>query len=166
MIATKPLFRRAFPVLGLALLLTGCITTVASDQPTRQTASRPLAPVQQKPVVIANNRGGNVMAAIQRRNQLERWGGPVEIRGYCGSACTLFITMPNACLGPRATVGFHAPRLPGTTIIPPGVDDIMGNYYRGGIKARWNAQWRHSLEIQRITAAEYVRLDPRTRLCS
>lgn len=131
---------------------------------TRQPAAR--QPAAQKPIVIADNRGGNVLAMIQRRNELERWGGPVEIRGYCGSACTMLITLPNACLGPNASVGFHAPRLPGTTIIPPHVDAIMANYYRNGIKARWNREWKHSLEIRRISAREYVRLDPQTRLCA
>ena len=147
-----------------ALTLAGCVP--APVPPASPGGATPAPARNQQPVVIANNRGGNVMAAIQRRNQLQRWGGPVEVRGYCGSACTLFITLPNACLGPNATVGFHAPRLPGTTIIPTGVDDIMGAYYRGGIKARWDAEWKHSLDIQRITAAEYVRLDPQTRLCA
>ncbi len=116
-------------------------------------------------VVIRNNRGGNVLRAIKRRNELERWGGKVEVRGYCGSACTLFITLPNACLGPGAVVGFHAPRIPNTTYIPPGVDDIMAMYYRNGILARWNSTWKRSLEIQKISAREYVRLDPQTKLC-
>ena len=34
-----------------------------------------------------------------------------------------------------------------------------------GILERWNAEWRHSLKIQKISAQEYVRLDPQTRLC-
>lgn len=152
----KPLIHAAFAAAVLAL--SGCVPD--------DTASSPMPPPDsQQPVVIGDNRGGNVMAAVQRRNQLERWGGPVEVRGYCGSACTLYITLPNACLGPRATVGFHAPRIPGTKIIPQGVDDIMASYYRNGIKRRWNAEWKHSLEIQKITAREYARLDPQTRLC-
>ncbi|MRX51983.1 hypothetical protein GI374_16485 [Paracoccus sp. S-4012] len=148
-------------LLMAALMLAGCV-------PAGPPAGLPgaNAPTQgRQSAVIADDRGGNVMAMIQRRNQLERWGGPVEIRDYCGSACTLLITLPNACLAPDATVGFHAPRLPGTTIIPPYVDAIMGYYYRGGVLTRWNREWKHSLEIQRITAAEYVRLDPQTRVC-
>lgn len=162
-------------MIGLIALTAGCVPVATglpagvqiplpSKQAMRQAAAP--RPLDRKPVVIENNRGGNVMAAISRRNQLEKWGGPVEIRGYCGSACTLFITLPNACLGKNATVGFHAPRLPGTHIIPPGVDDIMANYYRGGIKQRWNATWKHSLAIQRISADEYRRLDPQTRTCA
>lgn len=119
-----------------------------------------------QPIVIRDNRGGNVLRMIQQRNSLATSGRPVEIRGYCGSACTMLITLPNACLGPGATVGFHAPRIPNTTYIPPGVDDLMAQYYRNGILTRWNSEWKHSLEIRKISAAEYVRLDPQTRLCS
>ena len=77
----------------------------------------------------------------------------------------MLITLPNACLARDASVGFHAPRLPGTDIIPPIVDQLMALHYRNGILERWNAEWRHSLKIQKISAQEYVRLDPQTRLC-
>ncbi|AGT07637.1 hypothetical protein [Paracoccus aminophilus] len=158
-------------LLGLAAVLTlaGCVSTIESlkNSPANDLVGQP--PLQPgasgEPVVILNNRGGNVVQTIQRRRQLEQSGVPVEVRGYCGSACTLFITMPNACLAPDATVGFHAPRIPNTTIIPPGVDDIMGSYYRNGVLERWNADWKHSLQIQKISAKEYVAADPQTRLC-
>lgn len=117
------------------------------------------------PIVIANDRGGNVVQMMQRRQKLESSGRPVEIRGYCRSACTMLITMRNACLGPGATVGFHAPRLPGTQIVPPLVDQLMAQYYRNGILRKWNSEWKHSLKMHKISAKQYVALDPQTRLC-
>lgn len=119
-----------------------------------------------KPIVIMDNKGGNVMEAIKYRNQLARSGRPVEVRGYCRSACTIYITLPNACLGGLAKVGFHAPRIPGTTIIPPIVDELMAQYYRNGILRKWNSEWKNSLQMHKISAREYVRLDPQTRICS
>ena len=116
-------------------------------------------------IFVNNDRGGNVMDMVQTRSRLENSGKPVWIRGYCRSACTIYITLPNACLGPKATVGFHAPRLPGTTIIPPLVDQIMAAHYRNGILRKWNAEWKHSLKMHKISARDYVRLDPQTRLC-
>lgn len=118
-----------------------------------------------KPIEIVNNRGGNVLQAIQRRGELERSGRPVRIKGVCNSACTIYVTMRNACLDRNATVGFHAPRIPDTTIIPPYVDVIMGEFYRGGIRQRWFGGWNRTLKIQSISAAEYVRLDPQTKIC-
>ena len=96
---------------------------------------------------------------------MESSGRPVEIRGYCWSACTLYLTMANACLGPKATVGFHAPRLPGTPIIPPLVDQIMAAHYRGGILRKWNDDWRHKLEMTKLSARQVKALDPQIRLC-
>ena len=116
-------------------------------------------------VDIWNDRGGNVLQMVQRRQELARTGKTVRIRGYCRSACTILTTLPNACLGPGARIGFHAPRIPNTTIIPPYVDQIMGNFYRGGIRERWFAGWNRSLEMQVISARDYVRLDPQTRIC-
>lgn len=115
---------------------------------------------------ITNNPGGNVMQMVQRRAELERSGKRVRIRGYCRSACTILITMPNACLGPRARIGFHAPRLPGTNIVPPMVDEIMGSFYRNGIRERWFGGWNRSADMNVITAEDYVRLDPQTRICA
>ncbi|MCQ0970855.1 hypothetical protein MLD63_10505 [Paracoccus sp. TK19116] len=115
---------------------------------------------------ILNDRGGNVLQAMSRRAELERYPGLVRIRGYCRSACTIYITLPNACLGSRATVGFHAPRIPDTTIIPPMVDQMMGQYYRNGIRDRWFGGWNRSLKMHKMSAQEYVRLDPQTKLCS
>lgn len=126
-----------------------------------------LAEIRVGPRVIdvMNDSGGNVLQMAQRRADLARSGKEVRIRGYCRSACTMLITLPNACLGPGARIGFHAPRIPNTTIIPPLVDQIMGDTYRNGIRDRWFAGWNRSLEMQVITAADYVRLDPQTRIC-
>ena len=144
-------------LIGLALTLAACVATTTA--PPVEAAPRG------KPIVIANNRGGNVIEMVQYRNKLAASGRPVEIRGYCGSACTILITMPNACLAPDGTVGFHAPRIPGTTIIPPLVDQLMAQYYRNGILRKWNSDWKHSLNMHKISARQYVALDPQTRLC-
>lgn len=114
---------------------------------------------------VWNNRGGNVLQMVQTRQELASSGRTVRIRGYCRSACTILTTMPNACLGPRARIGFHAPRIQGTQIIPPYVDQIMGNFYRGGIRDRWFGGWNRSMEMQVITARDYVRMDPQARIC-
>lgn len=114
---------------------------------------------------ISNDSGGNVLQTIQRRNELARSGKKVRIRGYCRSACTIYLTLPNACLGPQASVGFHAPRIPGTRIIPPMVGDMMGQFYRGEIKRLWYSKWQYSLDMHRMSAKEYRRLDPQIRLC-
>ncbi|MCZ0960478.1 hypothetical protein [Paracoccus benzoatiresistens] len=114
---------------------------------------------------VDNHKGGNVLETVQLRERLARSGKTVRIRGYCRSACTILTTLPNACLGAKSRIGFHAPRIPNTQIIPPLVDQIMGNFYRGGIRDRWFGGWNRSMEMQVITAQQYVRLDPQTKIC-
>lgn len=154
-----PLSRRAALLALVALAACGAPSIPASSAPAAPRAA------SAEPIVIHDNGGGNVVQMISRRAELEASGRPVRISGKCNSACTMLITLPNACLDPDARVGFHAPRLPGTRIIPPIVDQLMAMHYRGGILERWNGEWRHSLKMQRISALEYVRLDPQTRLC-
>ena len=157
--------------LRAAALVLGCLSAACAGPLPPLRAPAPFADLHQaaaqaKPIMIVNDKGGNVMAAVQRRARLESSGRPVEIRGYCWSACTLYLTMANACLGPKATVGFHAPRLPGTRIIPPLVDQIMAAHYRGGILRKWNDEWRHTLEMTKLSARQVKALDPQIRLCA
>ncbi|MGP9806074.1 hypothetical protein [Paracoccus sp. NSM] len=144
-------------ILALVLSL-GVLTGPALAQPSGIQRNGPY-------IDVWNHRGGNVVQMLQTREDLGRSGREVRIRGYCRSACTMLITLPNACLGPHARVGFHAPRLPGTRIIPPHVDQIMGSTYRNGIRDRWFGGWNRSINMQVISARDYVRLDPQTRLC-
>ncbi len=152
-------FGRPLALMGF-LALPGCAAAVADPVPAASSAAAGA------PIVIHDNRGGNVLRMMARRAELERSDREVRITGVCRSACTMLVTLPNACLHQDASVGFHAPRLPGTTIIPPMVDQMMAAHYRNGIRARWFAEWRHSLDIHSISAREYVRLDPQTRLCA
>lgn len=163
---------RDFPLHGAGAKMHAMLTAISrlalmaalllSLGPGLALAERPVPP---NTIDIRNDGGGNVLQMVQRREALARSGKQVRIRGYCNSACTMLITLPNACLGPNAQIGFHAPRLPNTTIIPPMVDQIMGSYYRGGVRDRWFGGWNRSIRMQVISAAEYVRLDPQTRIC-
>lgn len=133
--------------------------------PVQSPAPRPApSPSAGDPIVIRDNRGGNVMSAMIRRAEMEASGRPVEIRGYCGSACTIFITMSNACLDPNGTVGFHAANFSRTRIISPA-GGVVASYYRGGVRQKYLAEWGQTTTVTRISAREYVKLDPQTRLC-
>ena len=46
-----------------------------------------------EPYVIRRDGGGQLISAEADRAMLLAWGGRVEIRGYCHSACIIF-TMP------------------------------------------------------------------------
>ena len=112
---------------------------------------------------IIDDGGGQILAAEADRARLAAWGGPVEIGGYCNSACVIFTTLPNACLQPDAVIGFHAANL---NLGPVGNAQIT-RYLRAGVRQRWLSDWQFvpNDDIHHITARRYVRLDPQARLC-
>lgn len=153
-------------------LLAGCVAGGAGLSPAAPVPSSRPAPSTQAasaeaPLIITRDKGGNVAGYIAKREQLAASGRRVEIRGYCASACTMLTTLPNACLGPDAVIGFHAPRFTGTEVQAPLIGDVlMARYYRNGILQQWNARWSRQSEMTRISAREYVALDPETRICA
>ncbi len=114
--------------------------------------------------VIQNDPGGQIISAIADRKRLERWGGPIEIRGFCNSACTIFTTLPNACLAPDARIGFHSSNVNVEWVGNPQIAE----YLRGGILNKFLTEWQFVpfTDMHRISAQDYVRLDPQTRLCA
>lgn len=120
-------------------------------------------PPTAEPYVIHRDGGGQLISAEADRAMLLEWGGRVEIRDYCRSACVIFTTLPNACLGPASTIGFH-----GSNVNQgPIGNQQMARYLRGGIKAKYLAEWQFipPTEIHMISAREYVKLDPQTKIC-
>lgn len=113
---------------------------------------------------IRNDGGGQLISAETDRAVLKLWGGRVEIEGYCNSACLMFTTLENACLDPDLTLGFHGANVNVGFVGNPQIS----KYLRNGVKTRFDEEWQFIpfTEIHRISAAEYVALDPETQLCS
>ncbi|MEY1556336.1 hypothetical protein AB3Y40_11945 [Yoonia sp. R2331] len=120
-------------------------------------------PPTTEPYVIRRDGGGQLISAEADRAMLLAWGGRVEIRNYCHSACVIFISLPNACLGPYTQIGFHGSNV---NVGPIG-NQQMARYMRGGIKRKYLQEWQFipPTEIHRISAQEFIRLDPRAKLC-
>ena len=135
----------------LALLL----TTACTDR-------RPAPTVE--PYVISRDGGGQLISAEADRARLVAWGGLVEIRGYCASACVIFTTMPNACVGPKARIGFHGSNV---NLGPIG-NQQMAKYLRGEAKQTYLDDWQFvpPTEMRWIMAAEYQKLDPDIKFCT
>lgn len=55
-------------------------------------------------IVIENDNGGSAQDYIDRAGRRE----PLELRGDCFSACTIYLSNPKACVHPDAILGFHA----------------------------------------------------------
>lgn len=88
--------------LVLAFLLAFTIPTPA-DEP------RPVDPVRPEVALVHDNGGGIVGDFLEVRDQWIAAGTKVRISGYCASACTLFLGVPDVCVEPDARLLFHAP---------------------------------------------------------
>ena len=116
-----------------------------------------------EPYVIRRDGGGQIISAEADRKMLLDWGGRVEIRERCSSACVIFTTLPNACLGPGLRIGFHSADVNRSFV---GNRQIAG-YLRGDVKRRFLEEWQNvpNDQIHYITARAYKRLDPQVRIC-
>ena len=83
---------------------------------------------------IRNDMGGSVAQRIHNIENLRAVGTPVRILGTCVSACTLYLGLPNACVSPLASLGFHGPstRLKGLPLSHDAFERVsrqMAAYY-------------------------------------
>lgn len=112
--------------------------------------------------LITNGGGGDVGGHLDYRNMLLRDGGKVVIDGGCYSACTVFYSLPNACLTPKAKFGFHAATGMATDIW----ENAMAQHYRAGVLEQYNAVWRHRESLLPTLSRDEMRaLDSETQFC-
>ena len=116
-----------------------------------------------EPYVIRRDGGGQIISAEADRQMLLEWGGQVEIRERCSSACVIFTTLPNACLGPGLRIGFHSADVNRGFV----GNQQIAKYLRGEIRRRFLEEWQYvpNDQIHYIPARAYKRLDPQVRIC-
>lgn len=83
--------------------------------------------------IIWNDPGGGINSYARAVDA----GPPAEIRGYCASACTMWLA--NGCVHPDATLAFHGAVYPSGNPMPPDRQDYwdgyMAEYYPPAIAA-------------------------------
>jgi hypothetical protein len=95
-------------------------------------------------VRIADDRGGQIGAYVDKYQSLRTSGETVIIDGYCASACTLVLGMVRhnkICVTTRASLGFHAawdPDANGHEVINHGATRMLYAMYPSSVR-RWIA---------------------------
>jgi hypothetical protein len=69
----------------------------------------PTDPLDAELVIVHDNNGGIVADFLKLRDEWTLAGAEVQISGYCASACTLFLGVPDVCVEPGTRLMFHAP---------------------------------------------------------
>ena len=116
-------------------------------------------------ITVKNNGGGNIASFLLERRKLAKSGKIVRIEGYCASACTVFYSLPNACLAKGSSLHFHGAANPVSALNGIG-DAQMSAHYRAGIKKAFDAEW-HKLTkpLHKLTREQAKALDPGVKFC-
>ena len=102
---------------------------------------------------ISNDGGGSISARVSEIRNIRSLGQKVEIQaGYCNSACTLYLGLPNTCVSPNARFGFHGPQLAtkGLTMLPSQFEkwsQIMADHYPQQLRHWFMNSARHSTDL-------------------
>lgn len=135
-------------VFGLALT----VATEAAAQSQSDTGS----------LVIGNDRGGSIRDRLIRIRDLRMTGQAVRIEGdICYSSCTLLIGLPQTCVAPGTTFGFHGPSYSGRPMSNADFEhtsQVMASYYPPSIRSWFLQEARYDIRsVQRVSGAELIR---------
>jgi hypothetical protein len=102
---------------------------------------------------VSDDGGGSIQHRVLQINAIRSAGGKVEIRsGYCHSACTLFLALPETCVSPHVEFGFHGPGIAakGLVMLPSQFEhwsQIMAAHYPPPLQKWFMQTARHSREL-------------------
>jgi hypothetical protein len=77
---------------------------------------------------IRQDNGGKLIDFLMRMEDYRDSGRQVRFLGECNSACTLFLALPNKCVGPDASFGFHAASSKYPHVARKGTELLMDHY--------------------------------------
>lgn len=102
----------------IALSLAACLTFAS------------LGHAEVRPIIIDEDEGGRVDTFLMWYGRVRDSGVPVQVRGLCGSACTLVFNLPREqlCAESTASFGFHLFSYNGEPN-PTATEAYMRRYY-------------------------------------
>ncbi len=114
-----------------------------------------------EPYVVTNDRGGLLRTRLREIGSLRQQGRPVEIRGsVCFSTCTLYLGLPDTCISPSTTFGFHGPSSFGFALDPATFErasEIIARYYPEPLRAWYMETGRHRINgVYRIRGSTII----------
>lgn len=111
--------------------------------------------------VVGNDRGGYLHDRLNELRNLQRNGTRVQIRGrVCYSTCTMFLGLPNTCVDPNTTFGFHGPSRSGRRLSPQKFDyfsQVMANHYPAPLRSWFMNEGRHRISgVYKIKGTQLI----------
>jgi hypothetical protein len=150
----RNLGRRRF--LLFSLVIWGfCLLDLALVNPAR---------AQPDPIIILDDPGGPLRERVSLIEHLSGRNVPIEITGrFCASACTLYLALPQTCVGRQTQFGFHGPSSPiyGISLVPEAFEHwslVMADHYPAPLREWYLQTGRHVTTGMHIfTGADLIR---------
>lgn len=130
-----------YPLLAAVLVLAGLLMSGCTEK------------------VVHSDKGGYISERAKEIAALRLSGEPVQIRGTCFSACTMYLSLDNVCVWPEAVLGFHGPSAK-RALGQEEFDDVshfIATHYPTSLQKWFMDTARHSQEIVKITGSEAIR---------
>jgi hypothetical protein len=142
-------FRKALT--GFAMVLAMTVPAVAQDY------------AQSRPLVVQNDRGGEVLSRLRQMAQLRSTGQRVQIvEGACYSSCTMLLGLPQICISPNTTFGFHGPSSYGRPLSSERFEEYsrtIAENYPPQLYSWYMSTARYSLvNVHRVKGRELIRM--------
>ena len=114
-------------------------------------------------IEISNDRGGLILDRMTEIQLLRQTGQAVRIIGnICYSTCTMFLGLPQTCVSPQTTFGFHGPSRYGRPLEPAVFEQasqIMASHYPEVLKDWFMKTGRYEIvRIYRFKGADMVQM--------
>jgi hypothetical protein len=143
---------------GIAIVLVISLFGVTSASAQLQTTA-----VGDNYIEISNDRGGLLRDRILELQQLRQTGQNVRITGnICYSTCTMFLALPQTCISPQTTFGFHGPSSYGAPLDPAIFEEasqIMAAHYPDVLKDWYMKTGRHEIvDVYRFKGSDIIRM--------
>ncbi|PCI43189.1 MAG: hypothetical protein COB49_12635 [Alphaproteobacteria bacterium] len=167
---------------AVAVILTGTLPAQAQMQTGGQSTGAPTRPMStamsttgvtgaatgalSPAYIIGNDRGGYVSDRLRELSQLRASGQRIEIRGrICYSTCTMLLGLPQTCILPNTTFGFHGPSISGKPLAPDRFEHfskVMAQDYPAPLRSWFMATGRTRITgLYRIKGSEIIRMGVR-----
>ncbi len=132
------------------------VPTLAVAQDSSSTSSRAV-------MIVGNDQGGLVSRRAEEISQILSQGTHVEIRGQvCYSSCTMYLGLPDTCVMPQTSFGFHGPSYYGRRLSDRDFEywsQIIAAHYPDPLRSWYLAEGRTRIsDYFRISGTELIRL--------
>lgn len=118
-------------------------------------------------ITVRNDKGGSLQERLNQIATLRETNEPVRITGYCASACTMYLGLPNACVTRSARLAFHGPQTQfyGVGLTATDFEQwsrVIADQYPPRVRAAYLRDWRYTtVGTIEISGTEAIRMGVR-----